>query len=126
VVIFFFAMDLRLWCAGMSGDPAACVLHCGCGFCDGVAAEGACLAIPDFNLCRPMLFESFTSNCTAYTAPDTNALTTDNVLISFGLALILTILVGVCVLGAKLYHVKKHAIYSRMTAEHATVHSTDD
>lgn len=119
-------MDLRLWCAGVSGDPDACVAQCGCGYCDGVAVEGACLAIPDFNLCRPMLFESFTSNCTAYTAPATNALTMDSVMISLGLGLILAILIGVCVLGVKLYHVQKYAIYARTATEHASVHFVDD
>lgn len=59
-----------------------------------------------------MYFESFTSNCTAYIAPDTVGLTTtDQMLIAIALSSIAAIVLGLLVLMVKLYYVGKREMY---------------
>lgn len=119
-------MDLRLWCAGASGSPDICVSQCGCGYCDGIGSDGACIGIPDFNLCRPVNLESFTGNCTAYVAPRPDTLAVNYELLFLGLLLVVCILVGLLVMCAKLYYVGKHEIYHASIARSSFILDESD
>lgn len=110
-------MDLRLWCAGESSDPDACVGQCGCGYCTSIAESGACIGVPDFNLCRPMNLETFTDNCTKYMLPSEQVHDELQLVMLAALVLVGLIAGGVFVLMYKMYRAQRYEVYQATVEE---------